>query len=146
MPNYNLRITNWIFGFLILMLFLAWFPQRGELPLFWYDEAVNVRLSRNLAEQGYLNLQTAPGIEYEKPYQFQTSGYPLTAPLALLFKIFGFSFELARIYMFIWFATFLLSVYILAKRFWGAWIALGSVALLVSFAPIFYHSFSIIGE
>ncbi|HEY9582890.1 MAG TPA: hypothetical protein VJK09_01060 [Candidatus Paceibacterota bacterium] len=153
MPNYNLRITNWIFGFLILMLFLAWFPQRGELPLFWYDEAVNVRLSRNLAEQGYLNLQTAPGVEYEKPYQFQTSGYPLTAPLALLFRIFGFNFELARVYMFGWFTLFLLSAYLMGKRLFaslggekGNWIALAGATLLATFPPIFYHGLSIIGE
>ena len=135
-----------IFGLLILILFLVWWPNRGEMPRFWYDEAINIRLSRNLAEQGYLNLQTAPGIEYDKPYQFQTSGYPLTAPLALLFKTFGFSFTLARAYMFAWFVAFLASAYMLAKRLWGPWTALGSVALLASFPPVIYHGLSVIGE
>ncbi len=131
---------------LMIILFAIWFPQRGELPLFWYDEAVNVRLSRNLAEQGYLNLQTAPGVEYEKPYQFQTSGYPLNAPLALLFKIFGFSFELARSYMFGWFILFLLSAYLLGRKLFGDWAGLGATFLLATFPPIIYHGFSIIGE
>src|SRR3989338_8811952 len=136
----NLPLPHLCFGFLVFLILIIWWPQRGELPLFWYDEAINVRLSRNLAEQGYLNLQTAPGIEYEKPYQFQTSGYPLTAPLALLFRIFGFNFELARVYMFGWFTLFLLSAYLMGKRLFaslggekGNWIALAGATLLATF-------------
>lgn len=116
-------------------------------PGFWYDEGVNIMIARAGAEQGYLNIQTAPGVQYPKPYQFSTSGYPLSAPLAALFKIFGFSFALARVYMLLWFALLLATIFALSRRLWGNdWLALSSSLFVGLFAPVVYHGLSVIGE
>ncbi len=130
----------------MFMFVVLWWPHRLEVPRYWYDEAVNYQIARNGAEAGVLNLVITPDEGYPLPYQFQTSGYPLSAPLAILFKLFGASFELARGYMLVWFFALLTSVFFFVRRLSGPWLALASALIVGTFAPIIFHSLSIIGE
>ncbi len=131
---------------LLIAIALVSLRSLTTTPQLWFDEAINIQFARNFAEQGYLNLQTAPGIPYNTPYQFMTSGYALSLPLGFLFKFFGFSFTLARIYMLGWFMMFLCAAYLLTRRLFGFWPAISSLLLLATFAPIVSHARSIIGE
>src|SRR3989344_6561189 len=115
-------------------------------PRFWFDEEINLQIARNFAEQGYLNIQTAPGQPYENPYQFLTTGYPVNGLLGVVFKATGFSFAVARGYMLLWMAALLLSVFLVSKRLFGPLPALFSVLLISTFPPIVFHGKSLIGE
>ncbi len=130
-----------------VLLFALFFSLRGltTYPTFWFDEALNIQQARNLAEQGYLNLQTAPGVPYAKPYHL-TTGYPVIAPLALVFKVFGFDFAYACLYMIGWLLLFLFSAYFLAKELFGWKTALFSLLLLATFAPVYGNGETVIAE
>src|SRR6185295_4183075 len=74
------------------------------------------------------------------------TGYPVLFPLALFFKIFGFSLSLARIYMIGWMLLFLAGGYVLARRLFGAGPAAGAILLLSTFPPILGNGRTVTGE
>ncbi|HEY4508096.1 MAG TPA: glycosyltransferase family 39 protein [Candidatus Paceibacterota bacterium] len=140
------RQYEWVAVLLVLLFSLLFTTyELTTYPEFWFDEALNLGQARNLAEQGYINLQTAPGAPYAKPYHL-TTGYPVIAPLALLFSVFGFDFGLARLYMILWLLLFLLSAYLLARSFFGSEKAFFSLLLLASFAPVYGNGETVIAE
>ncbi|HEY4493701.1 MAG TPA: glycosyltransferase family 39 protein [Candidatus Paceibacterota bacterium] len=135
-----------VFALVVAVLVGVIAARLTTTPAYWFDEAVNLEVARTFAETGHYALATSPDEYYSHSYQFETSGYPLVAPLALLFKVFGFSFSLARGMMLISLIVFLFSVYFLARHWWGDWPAVGAVALLASFPPLVFNGMSIIGE
>ena len=128
-----------------IVLFALLFSLRGltSYPAFWFDEALNIQAGRNLSEYGFLNLEVAPGVPYEKPYHL-TTGYPVIAPLAALFSMVGFDF--ARLYMIGWLLLFLYSAYLLARAHFGPTMALLSLLLLATFAPVYGNGETVIAE
>ncbi|MSU55798.1 MAG: hypothetical protein EXS51_00600 [Candidatus Taylorbacteria bacterium] len=130
-----------------ILVFAACFSFRGltTFPAFWFDEAINIQQTRSLSEQGYINLQTAPGVPYEKPFHL-TTGYPVITPLSVVFTIFGFDFRFARLYMTGWILLFLLSAYLLARELFGKRVAFFSLLFLATFAPIYGNGETVIAE
>ncbi len=115
-----------------------------ESPSVWYDEGEFIQLSSNLANHGISGLQLAPGhIEH---ISIMTVGYPLIYPLALLFKVFGESVLVARSLMVLFILGFVTAGYFLAKRLFGSDLALGTLALLATFPPLYGNGKSVLGE
>src|SRR3989344_831492 len=141
------NIYAWLGALVITAVFLVAAAQTlTTAPRFWFDEGVNLQAARNVAEQGYFNLQTARGVPYDKPYQLLTTGYPVSGLLGLIFTLTGFSLAVARGYMLVWMALLLFGTFWFAKKMFGVLPALFSVLLLATFAPIVFHGKSIIGE
>ena len=73
-------------------------------------------------------------------------GYPLLYPLAAVLKVFGANVIVARRLMLVYLVGFILSGYFLAKKLFGKNIALGSLALLATFPPLYGNGKAILGE
>lgn len=144
--NGNFRLVNFLFVVLLFVFVLVSLPSLTSFPKFWFDEGVNLQPARNFAETNHLGYQISTGEEYKSPFQLMTSGYPLILPLGFLFKLFGFSFVVARAYMLCWLALFIVSSYLLGSVLFGKRLALMGVLLMTTFAPIIFHGRSIIGE
>src|SRR3989344_7206246 len=84
-----------------------------ESPPVWYDEGFYVQSAANLAEQGHLGLQFAPGTIAQSA--LITVGYPLIYPLALWFQVFGADISSARFLMVVFILGFLAASYVLAR-------------------------------
>jgi 4-amino-4-deoxy-L-arabinose transferase-like glycosyltransferase len=132
---------------LFLLIIILSTRHLTTYPRLWYDEAINLQAAKNLAEQGYWNIQTAPGHPYEWPHQFLTTGYPVSAPLGIIFMFTGFSFLLARIYVLCWMILFLTGAYFLTRRLYSRWyLAIAAVLLLITFAPVISKGRTLVGE
>ena len=78
---------------LFLILYCAVFfslPALVTKPRLWADEAKTIELAKNFLKFGKLDIETAPGEFSGYQHLLQSTGYPLTVPLAGFFKIFGF--------------------------------------------------------
>ncbi|OHA26477.1 MAG: hypothetical protein A3C06_02780 [Candidatus Taylorbacteria bacterium RIFCSPHIGHO2_02_FULL_46_13] len=115
-------------------------------PRLWTDEAASIELSKNFATDGVLDFQFAPGKYTGFPYLLQSTGYPTTVPLAVLFTVFGFSFTLARVYMLVWMFLALATVYMVVRKFFDAHVAVLSVLLLATFASYYASGRTVVGE
>ena len=115
-----------------------------ESPPVWYDEGFYVQSAANLAEQGHLGLQFAPGTIAQSA--LITVGYPLIYPLALWFQVFGADISSARFLMVVFILGFLAASYVLARRLFGAEYAFGTLALLATFPPLYGNGKSVLGE
>jgi 4-amino-4-deoxy-L-arabinose transferase-like glycosyltransferase len=135
-----------IFVISIIIFFIWSFQTLQTSPRYWFDEGINLQIARNFSEMGYLNLQVAPGEPYEKPFQFLTSGFPLTLPLGIWYQFTDFDFSDSRVYMLLWMSLLFLSTFLLSKEFYGSKLALFSVLLMMVFPPIVFHGRSLIGE
>ncbi|MBU6430871.1 MAG: glycosyltransferase family 39 protein [Patescibacteria group bacterium] len=134
--------------FLTAILFLAaiFFSayKLTESPPVWMDEGVIIQTAKNLAEKAVYGLQVAPNKFVSSG--FVTTSYPVIYPIALSFKIFGVGIFQARIVMVIFLLAFLLAAYLLIKKEYGLAVAFFSLALIVSFAPVYGHGKNVLGE
>lgn len=130
--------------FLLLTGFFATY-KLSESPSVWYDEGFYVQIASNLSAQGKYGMQLRPG-EIEPVSKLITVSYPLIYPLAFAFKIFGHSIIVARGTMVFFIIGFVLTSYFLARRLFGVPYALGSIALLITFAPLYGNGKSVLGE
>ena len=89
-------------------------------------------------------MQLAP--EKITPISHLTVGYPLIYPLALLFKIFGISILKARVLMVFFIMSLVLISYLAIKKRYGLNQSLLSIALLVTFPPLYGNGKSVLGE
>ena len=115
-------------------------------PRIFYDEGITIEIARNFQLFGVLDIATAPGEFTDVPYITGSNGFPVTLPLALFFKLFGFGLTQARIYSLIWLIIFLSAVYLFAKKLWGRTNALSALLLIVAFAPVYDSGRRILGE
>jgi len=131
----------------VILLLVGFFAtyKLSESPSVWYDEGFYVQIASNLSTYGKYGLQLQPG-EIEPVSKLVTVGYPLIYPLALAFKVFGNTITVARGTMVLFILGFVLASYFLARRLFGASYALGAVALLVTFAPLYGNGKSALGE
>lgn len=115
-------------------------------PRLWVDEALTIEMSRNVATQGVLDIQTAPGAFSGTPQYLQSTGYTVTYPLALVFSVFGVGAVQARVYMLVWLLLALLVTYLVIRPLFGTFSALGSILLLSSFATFYADGRTVTGE
>jgi len=130
-------------GVFSLGLFFT-FYKLSESPVTWMDEGLITQTSRNLALQGHYAIQTSPG-EYVSP-GFITTSYPVTFPIALSYKILGVGLLQARTVMAMYILLLFVLAYLLIRKHASGRIALLSLALLVTFAPIYGHGKNVLGE
>ncbi|HEY4504581.1 MAG TPA: glycosyltransferase family 39 protein [Candidatus Paceibacterota bacterium] len=115
-------------------------------PGLWVDEAKSIILARNFANSGTLDILAAPGTSSGQKPLLQSTGYPVTVPLALVYKIFGQSFVIARWYMLIWMCIALIAIYLFCKKFFGPTYASFAVLLIVTFASFHDSGRTVVGE
>lgn len=130
----------------LLFVHVYSFSTLTTKPAYWYDEALNVELSRNFSESGKLDVIIAPGIFSGKGGAVGSTGYPATVPLAGVFKLFGFGLAQARAYMLVWMCALLISFFFIAKRLWSPLVAYGGTLLIATFAPFYGNGRSVMGE
>ncbi|MDO8493089.1 MAG: glycosyltransferase family 39 protein [bacterium] len=115
-------------------------------PKLWVDEALTMELSHNFSKTGSLNVETSPGEFYEYPYLLQSTGYPLTALLALVFKIFGYSLAVERFVMLDIMILALFAVYFFGQKFFDRDKAVLAVLLFTTFASFYGSGRAGVGE
>lgn len=116
-----------------------------ESPPVWFDEGWYYQTSSNLATVGIDGLQFSPG-NIQHISTFVTVGYPLIYPMAVWLNIFGTDIFTARCLMVLFLLIFVSGGYFLSRQLFGAKIAIGTLALLVTFPPLFSNGKSILGE
>lgn len=121
-------------------------PTLTTKPRIWTDEAVSLSIARSFSQTGVLDMETAPGVWYEKPALVQSTGYPVTAPLGVLFRLFGFDFTLARVYMLAWMFLALYALYRLAKKSFDIQLAVLGLVLVATFASFYGSGRTVVGE
>ncbi|HEY4526922.1 MAG TPA: hypothetical protein VJK53_03705 [Candidatus Paceibacterota bacterium] len=104
-------------------------------PRLFFDEGLFIEQAHNFATYGVLDIAVTPGEYSGIPHVANSSGISATLPLAALFKVFGFSIELARTYALLWMAFFLVAAYAFACRYFGSIAGFGSMVLIATFAP-----------
>ena len=140
----NKKITSLA---VVLIFFLALFFatfRLSESPRTWMDEGILIQAARNLAEQGSLNIQTAPG-EFVSA-GFVSTGFPALYPIALSFKLFGVSLMSARMVMAIFIILLIFVAFLLLRNYILPSHYLLSLLLLVTFAPLYGHGRNVLGE
>lgn len=139
------KIEITILSFFLIMTGFFSTYNLSESPSVWYDEGFYIQIASNLSDYGEYGMQLRPG-EIEPVSKLITVSYPLIYPLAFAFKIFGSSIIVARGTMVFFIIGFVLASYLLARRLFGASYALGSIALLATFAPLYGNGKSVLGE
>lgn len=115
-------------------------------PKFWHDEAVPFEIARNLAEFGRFDLAIAPGVFWEKSFMTHATGFPLTAPLAGIFKIFGVGVAQSRIFMVAWMLATLATLFLVMRAFFDEKTAFFSVLLIATFSSFYANGRTGTGE
>ncbi len=128
---------------MIVAIFFSTFHLK-ESPSVWYDEGIYYQTAVNMASGYGMNFQLAPN--YIEHFPKFTVSYPLIYPLSLLFKIFGQSVSIARGFMAFLILILSASSYFLIRKRYGIKNALASLALLVTFPPLYGNGKSVLGE
>ncbi|MFA6429363.1 MAG: glycosyltransferase family 39 protein [Patescibacteria group bacterium] len=132
--------------FLGILLWVGFWATRYLLdsPRPWFDEGIYLQAAKNLAEQGRFGIQVAPGRLVG--LDMVTVGYPLLAPLAGVFKLFGATLEAARGMMVGWIMGLVILLGMLCRRLYGRRVALLALGLLASFGPLYGNGKNVLGE
>lgn len=131
-----------------IICFALYFTLSGFLvrPALWFDEGITLEIARNFALFGHLDILTAPHTFSNLGYLVGTNGYPLTIPLAIVFKIFGYGLFQARALMLVWLLAALFAIYFITRRLFGVVSALAAAALTASFATLYADGLTATGE
>jgi len=129
-------LISWLVSFSLFRL--------TESPSVWYDEGAYIQLAKNTVEYGITGLRLSPeGISHISKL---TVGYPLIYPLTAVFKVFGDSVASARNLMVLFTIGLSVVSYALIRRSFGPGPALATLALLVTFPPLYGNGKSVLGE
>jgi 4-amino-4-deoxy-L-arabinose transferase-like glycosyltransferase len=125
------------------ILFFSTYKLTSSPPP-WVDEGIVTQVARNIVLGNGSSIQIAPDTFVSAG--FVTTGFPVTYPVALSFKLFGIGLFQARVVMvgFIWLLA--ASAYGLIRREAGGLAAACTLLLLASFAPLYGHGRTVIGE
>ena len=115
-------------------------------PRVWIDEGKDIELARGFLNAGKLDIEMAPGQFSGVASLLQSTGYPVTVPLAGVFKLFGYGFEQARAYMLLWALIAIATVFFVSRKFLGNFNAIFSVLLIVTFASFYDSGRAVVGE
>ena len=135
-----------LLGLLLCIMSLYSLQTLTTKPRIWADEGLSLELSHNFMIFGKIDVQTAPGIFSGLPEYLQSTGYPVLAPAALFFKIFGFGFVQARVYMLLWMIITISAIFIFLKNIFNFRLALLSILLITTFASFYANGRSLVGE
>jgi len=128
---------------LFLILLAYGFP---DSPSPWFDEGINLGVARSWVEHRVYSMRIGPNEFVEERASLITTNYPLLFFVAVAFKIFGVGLGQAKAVLFIFLALFLLLAYQLSKKMYGQNAALTTLALLVTFLPLYGNGKSALGE
>ena len=131
-----------IFGFLIAAFFAI--SYLSESPQTWMDEGIIVQVARNIAGHGRHAIQIAPETFVSAGYV--STGYPVTVPVSMSLKLFGEGIIQARVMMVVFILLLVLFSYLFIRKTLSPKMALLSLFLLVSFAPLYGHGKNVLGE
>jgi len=132
----------------LALLFSFWSPLGSFVatPKFWRDEAIPFEISRTFVELGSLDVVVAPGVVGGQPYLTHATGFPVTIPLAGVFKLFGVGVGQARLYMIAWIFAALFTVFFVARSFFGELNAMLASVLVATFTPFYANGRTMTGE
>lgn len=119
----------------------------SENPPTWLDEGIITQVAINLAENGTYAIQTAPGQFI--PTAFLTTSFPVIYPISVSFLFFGTTILSARLVMVIFMALVCVLSYLLIRHLAlerKRTLALSTLLLLVTFAPLYGHGKNVLGE
>lgn len=131
----------------LLLLLTGFFAtyKLSESPSVWYDEGIYFQTAASLAQGKGMNFQFAPGHLEDMMSRFTVS-YPFIYPLAIAFKIFGVKVLVGRGLMVFFILLLSMCGYFLIRKRFGVNFALGALALVVTFPPLYGNGKSILGE
>lgn len=121
-------------------------PTLLSKPEFWTDEGVSIDIARSFETARVLDVRTGPGQFFAMPELLQSTGYPVTVPLAGFFALFGYGPYQARVYMLLWMFAALGALYFFAKKAFGPGRALASLLFFASFASFYASGRTVVGE
>ncbi len=134
-----LTVTVVVFAYLV-----TW--NIAESPATWFDEGINMGIAKSLVKNGVYSLSVGPdSFVSERPFLI-TTNYPVLLPVAGALWLFDNSLLSARLPMVIFLFAFGLSAFFLAKRLYGEKAALGTLLLVMSFAPLYGNGRAVLGE
>ncbi|MEK7480612.1 MAG: glycosyltransferase family 39 protein [Patescibacteria group bacterium] len=142
-------MNKWILSSIPLVILVLFFSTYGGLtatPKFWHDEAVPFEIARNLTEYGTPDLAVAPGIFWQKGFMTHATGFPLTLPLAGVFKIFGVGVAQSRLLMIVWMLAMLATLFFVIRAFFDQKTAFFSVLLIATFSSFYANGRTGTGE
>lgn len=149
MPHAVFLKMYWWWGALAAVLVVVGIYSLANLvttPKLWIDEAITMEMSRNLVEQGTLDIQVAPREFSGTPQYLQSTGYTVTYPLALVYALFGAGAAPTRIFMLAWLLGTVVLTYLIVRAIFGPMQALGVTLLLTSFASFYADGRTATGE
>lgn len=135
-----------IFGVIALFALITFAStyKLAESPGVWSDEGYLLQASKSLAIHGAQFLQVAPG-QFVSTASV-TVGYPLLAPIALSFKLFGIGLLQARVVMAFYILAFCAASYALMRVLFNPRMALWSLAPVAGFAQLYGNGRAVLGE
>ncbi len=129
----------------IFVLFISLRTLTSQ-PRYFFDEAGIVETARNFATDGKLDIMVSPNIFSGYSHLFNATGYTVSLPLALIFKLSHVSMVSGRLMMLAWLLIALWSIFYVVRAFWGQPASLYATALVASFAPFYGNGMQIMGE
>lgn len=143
--NLKTKLITIILPALILGLALFYGSYHlTESPPTWMDEGEIIQLARNWILTGQPQFQFAPGQFLSA--SFISTGFPVVAPVAGSFFLFGLNLLAARLVMVFYLLAFLGLAYYLARQRFGPLLATWSLALLAFFPPLYGSGKNVLGE
>ena len=127
----------------LIMVFFATY-HLTEAPGIWYDEGFHTQIAMNLAEQGRQLLQIAPDTFVSS--SAVTSGFPLIAPVALSYKLFGVGVLEGRAVMVLYIFALALVSFLFIRSLFGTRHAAWALAVLASLPTLYGNGKSVLGE
>jgi hypothetical protein len=115
-----------------------------ESPPTWFDEGVYLQTAINDTLYGHEALRVTP--DKFVSAQYVTGGYTFLKPISWVFKIFGIGILQARLVMVAFIFACVGIFFLFLRRLFGFLVALGALALLVTFPPLYGQGKNVLGE
>lgn len=130
------------------VFFSLWSPAGHftSTPKYWWDEAFGIETAHTFLETGKLDITAQPHTTSGIAIALNANGFPLTIPLAGVFKIFGIGITQARVYMLIWLTIVIVAIFLFVKNFFGQDLALLATLLITTFAPFYANGRTATGD
>jgi len=138
-----------LFGvFALLVGFAIWSPtgKLDEFPKYWWDEAFTVETARTFNEIGVFDMTVAPNTPSGIALALNANGFPLSFPLALLFRLTGVSVVAARLMMLGWMILLFGITYYLFKRYIGHDKTIAGLVIVATFASLYANGRTATGD
>jgi len=135
-----------LFGLILIFAFILSVSTLTTKPRIWTDEAISIEIAKSFGRDGVLDVSASPATYTGFPELLQSTGYPVTVPLGILFKMFGETFTLARLYMLLWTLLALYAVFCFSRAVSDPELALFSTLLVATFASFYGSGRTVVGE